>query len=345
MRTTIIGDGVTVTTLGLGTAQFGNLYRPTSDAEVAEAFDAVWADGVRYFDTAPHYGLGLSERRLGALLRGRPRSEFTVSTKVGRLIEPNPDPRGADQQDTQGFAVPATSIRRLDYSADGVRRSLDASLERLGLDRVDIVYVHDPDDYADQVLDEALPALIRLREEGVVGAIGVGMNQSALPARFVAESDIDVVMLAGRYSLLDQSALDDLLPLAVERDVAIVIAGVYNSGLLSTDRPSPDAQYDYETASAGLVERADAIADVCERHGVTLPEAALAFPWLHPAVAAVVVGMRGRAQAVENLRRARVAVPDDLWSDLAAEGLLHPGVPGITARTAAGAAPTKGPAS
>lgn len=345
MRTTIIGDGVPLTTLGLGTAQFGNLYRPTSDDEVADAFEAVWADGVRYFDTAPHYGLGLSERRLGALLRERPRDEYTISTKVGRLIEPNPDPRGAENEDSEGFAVPATSIRRRDYSADGVRRSLDASLERLGLDRIDIVYIHDPDDDAEQVVEETLPALIRLREEGVVGAVGVGMNQSALPARFVAESDLDVVMLAGRYSLLEQGALDDLMPLAVERDVAIVIAGVYNSGLLSRNRPPAEARYDYDTVSPDVLRRAHAIADVCERRGVTLPEAALAFPWLHPAVASVVIGMRGREQALENLRRARVVVPDDLWGDLAAEGLLHPDVRGASAGTTPVAAPADGPAS
>ncbi|SMH28607.1 D-threo-aldose 1-dehydrogenase [Rathayibacter oskolensis] len=337
MHSTIVGHGVPVTALGLGAAQFGNLYRPTSDEDVAGAFEASWDAGVRYFDTAPHYGLGLSERRLGALLRGRHRDEYTISTKVGRLLEPNPDPRGAERDDTEGFAVPASTVRRWDFSADGVKRSLEASLERLGLDRIDIVYVHDPDDFGDQVIAEALPALARLRDEGVIGAIGTGMNQSALPARFVAEADIDLVMLAGRYSLLEQGALDDLMPLAEERGVGIVIAGAYNSGLLSRDRPPADAKYDYDSAPAELVSRANVLADVCERHGVTLPEAALAFPWLHPAVVSVVVGQRTRAQAVENARRASVDVPAALWTDLVDEGLLRPEVrgarPGLEAVT------------
>ncbi|QHC67763.1 aldo/keto reductase [Rathayibacter sp. VKM Ac-2759] len=339
---TTVGDGVPVTALGLGTAQFGNLYRPTGDDEVAGAFEASWDAGVRYFDTAPHYGLGLSERRLGALLRGRPRSEFTISTKVGRLLEPNPDPRGAEHQDTEGFAVPADVVRRLDYSADGVKRSLEESLGRLGLDRIDIVYVHDPDDFGDQVIAEALPALIALREEGVIGAVGAGMNQSALPARFVAECDIDLIMLAGRYSLLEQDALDDLMPLAEERGVGIVIAGVYNSGLLSRERPPADAKYDYDSAPAALIARANALADVCESHGVTLPEAALAFPWLHPAVVSVVVGQRDRAQAVENARRASVDVPDALWTDLARAGLLRPEVHGTAPRSEAATVTTRG---
>lgn len=340
MDTTLVGRDVPMTTLGLGAAQFGNLYRPTDDSDVEGAFEAAWQAGVRYFDTAPHYGLGLSERRLGALLRGLPRDEFTLSTKVGRLLEPNPDPRAAAHDDTEGFAVPASTVRRWDFSADGVARSLEASLERLGLDRVDVVYVHDPDDFGDQVVAETLPALARLRDEGVIGAIGVGMNQSALPARFVVEADIDVVMLAGRYSLLEQGALDDLLPLAEQHSVGIVVAGVYNSGLLARNRPPIDAKYDYATAPPELLHRANAIADVCERHGVTLPEASLAFPWLHPAVVSVVVGMRDRDQAVENVRRSLVPVHDALWDELIDAGLLRAEVRGTLPRPAT--TPTRG---
>ena len=321
MKVNALKRGVRVTELGLGAAQFGNLYRQTTDEEVHGAFEEVWSAGVRYYDTAPHYGLGLSERRLGALLQGKRRDEFTISTKVGKLLVANPG--GDNHQDDQGFAVAASTRREWDFTADGVRRSLESSLERLGLDRVDIVYVHDPDDFGPQVIAEAIPALIALRDQGVVGAIGAGMNQSRLPAEFVRQTDVDVIMLAGRYSLLEQGALEDLMPAAVENEVGIVIAGAYNSGLLSQPRPPSDALYNYEIAPAELVERARAIADVCERHGVTLPEAALAFPLRHPAVVSVVLGMRGRDQARENVRRFGVQVPETLWPDLASTGLLR----------------------
>ena len=217
--------------IGFGAAQLGNLFRETSDAEAADAVDAAWEGGIRYYDTAPHYGLGLSEQRLGSALAGRPRAEMLLSTKVGRLLVPSPDT--AELPDDEGYAVPASMRRVWDFSADGVRRSLDASLDRLGLDHIDIVYVHDPDDHGDAASGSAVPALVALREQGVVDAIGVGMNQSAMPAEFVRRHDIDLVMLAGRYTLLDQSALDDLLPVAADRNVGIVAAGVYNSGLLS----------------------------------------------------------------------------------------------------------------
>jgi D-threo-aldose 1-dehydrogenase len=323
--------GVRLTGLGLGAAQFGNLYRESTDEEISDAFDAAWSGGIRYFDTAPHYGLGLSERRLGALLRNKPRDEFTLSTKAGRLLVPNPG--GEHERDTEGFAVPATMRRQWDFSADGVRRSLDASLERLGLDRVDIVYLHDPDEHFDQAVDEAIPALAALRDAGAIGAIGVGMNQSAMLAEFVRRTDVDVVMLAGRYSLLEQGALDDLMPAAVDRGVGVVIAGAYNSGLLSTARPARDAKYNYEAAPPELIEHAWAIADVCERHGVSLPEAALAFPLRHPAVASVVLGMRSREQATSNLGRFEVEVPGELWTELRQLGLLADGGVTTTAGT------------
>ncbi|RFA10810.1 aldo/keto reductase [Subtercola boreus] len=320
MRVRSVSNATSVTEVGFGAAQFGNLFRETTEAEAEGAFEAAWAGGIRYFDTAPHYGLGLSERRLGRLLQGRSRDDFALSTKVGRLIVDNP--AGAGQQDDEGFAVPATSRREWDFSADGVRRSLDASLERLGLDRIDIVYLHDPDDFGEQALAEAIPALIELRDQGMIGAVGAGMNQSQLLARFVQESDIDVVMLAGRYTLLEQPALADLLPLALERGVSVVAAGVYNSGLLAGARPRNGAMYNYEPAPPELLARTNAIADVCERHGVTLPEAAIAFPLLHPAVVSVVMGLRTEAQAQETLARFEALVPDALWSDLVGEGLL-----------------------
>ncbi|MBX7267647.1 aldo/keto reductase [Micromonospora sp. Llam7] len=315
------GDpAIHLTALGFGAAQGGNLYRATTDEEFAAAVDTAWDAGIRYYDTAPHYGLGLSERRLGAALRSRPRAEYVVSTKVGRLLVPTP--QDAHRRDPEGFDVAASHRRVWDFSRDGVRRSLESSLDRTGLDRIDLVYLHDPDDHWEQAVREAVPALVELRDQGVVGAIGAGMNQSAMLARFVEESDVDVVMCAGRYTLLDQGALGDLLPAALNRRVGVVIAGVYNSGLLSRDRPPADALYDYRPAPAELIERARRIAAVCETYGVTLPQAALAFVRRHPAVVSTVVGMRTEAQVTESVRRSAAAVPDDLWAALAAAGLL-----------------------
>ncbi|MET8085928.1 aldo/keto reductase [Micromonospora sp. NPDC005197] len=311
---------IRLTTLGFGAAQGGNLFRATSDDEFAAAVDTAWAAGIRYFDTAPHYGLGLSERRLGAALRSRPRDEYVVSTKVGRLLVPSPETAG--ERDSQGFDVPADLRRVWDFSRDGVRRSLEASLERTGLDRVDVVYLHDPDEHWEQAASEAVPALVELRDQGVIGAIGAGMNQSAMLARFVAETDIDVVMCAGRYTLLEQGALDDLLPAAQARGVGVVIAGVYNSGLLARDQPPADAVYNYQQAPPELIERARRIAAVCQAYGVTLPQAALAFVRRHPAVVSTVVGLRDAAQVTETLRRSDADVPEQLWAALRDAGLL-----------------------
>jgi D-threo-aldose 1-dehydrogenase len=320
VRTRTLRTGHALTELGLGMAQFGNLYRETTDAEAAGALAAAWDSGTRYFDTAPHYGLGLSESRAGALLAEHPRTDFVLSTKVGRLLVANP--AGAGTLDDEGFAVPATLRRQWDFSRDGVLRSIEESLARSGLDRIDIAYLHDPDDWRDQATDEALPALAELRDQGVIGAIGAGMNQSAMLAHFIRHADVDVVMLAGRYTLLDDEASADLLPLAVERGVGVVIAGVYNSGLLAADRPAADGKYNYQTAPAALVQRARRIADVCADHGVTLPQAAIAYPLLHPAVVSVVVGARTDEQVRGNVARYRAAVPAELWDELRATGLL-----------------------
>ena len=305
---------------GLGAAQLGNLFQETSDEEAAATVDAAWTAGIRYYDTAPHYGLGLSERRLGAGLRDKPGA--IISTKVGRLIVPSP--ATADRLDEDVFVVPADRRRVWDFSADGVRRSLEASLERLGTDRVDIVYLHDPDNHWEQASTSGVSALIELREQGIVRAVGVGMNQSAMPARFVREHDVDVVLLAGRYTLLDQSGLDDLLPLAVERGVAIVAGGVYNSGLLSEPRPGAGAMYDYAPAPPDLIERARRLADVCSGHGVDLPTAAINFPRRHPAVVSVVVGAYTAEQVRVNAERFATPVPDDLWAELESTGLVRP---------------------
>ncbi|MGW6936997.1 aldo/keto reductase [Lentzea sp. NPDC054927] len=313
---------VAVSRLGFGAAPIGNLYREISDAEAFGAVEAAWQTGVRYFDTAPHYGLGLSERRLGVALAGRPRDEYVISTKVGRLLEPF-DGSGLDDE---GFAVPAHFRRVRDYSADGVRRSIESSLERLGTDRVEIVYIHDPDDYWDVAFGEAYPALEELRSQGVVGAIGVGMNQWEMPERFVRETDIDVVMLAGRYTLLEQPSLASFLPLCVERGVSVVACGVFNSGLLSKPVVAADAKYNYDDAPAALVARARAIAEVCGRHGVTLPEAAIQFALGHPAVVSVVIGSRTAEQMTANAAYFAAEIPADLWNELKALNLVDPEV-------------------
>lgn len=317
-------SAVRTTRLSFGGAGIGNLYSPVTDQAAAEAIDAAWLAGIRTFDTAPHYGLGLSERRIGQALRDRPRSGYAVSTKVGRILEPVSAPDGDDLA-AGGFAVPATHVRRWDFSADGVTRSLTESLERLGLDRVDIVYLHDPDDHADQALREAYPALERLRGEGVVGAIGVGMNQAALPARFVRETDIDVVLLAGRYTLLDQSGLDDLLPAAGERGVTIVVGGVFNSGVLAD--PGAQATYDYGAAPTPVLERARRMQAVCAANGGALRDAALQFPFGHPAVGSVLIGARDAGQVRDAVSRASRPVPAAMWEALRTDGLLPAHVP------------------
>jgi D-threo-aldose 1-dehydrogenase len=325
MRTTTLGgSAVGVTQLALGCAGIGNLYHPVTDEVALAAVEAAWDAGIRTFDTAPHYGLGLSERRLGAALRGRPRGTFTVSTKVGRLLVPN-TAAGAGDDLADGFAVPATHRRVWDFTADGVLRSLEASLDRLGLDRVDIVLLHDPDDHAEQALREAYPALERLRAEGVVGAIGVGMNQSALPARFLRETDIDVVLLAGRYTLLDQDGLAEVLPEAAARGRSVVIGGVFNSGLLTA--PRPGATYDYAPAPRPVLDRALRLLEVTERHGVPLRAAALRFPFGHRAVASVLTGARSPEEVHDTVEQLRRPIPDALWDELRAEGLLAPGTP------------------
>ncbi|RNM12984.1 aldo/keto reductase [Nocardioides pocheonensis] len=305
--------GLTLTELGFGGAPIGNLYDAVDDDTAAGAVRAAWDAGIRYFDTAPHYGLGLSERRLGEALREQRRDDVVVSTKVGRWLEPTEEEGG---QDPEGFVVPATHRRVWDFSRDGVLRSIEASLERLGLDRIDLVLVHDPDDHVREALEEAAPTLSQLRSEGVIRGYGVGMNHAPALARFVRETDLDVAMVAGRYTLLDQTAADDLFPLARERGVGIVNAGIFNSGLLARPRPAADAPYSYRPAAPEVLDRALRIARVCEELGVDLPTAAVAFARRHPAVTSVVVGLRTPAEVHELVGRAESPVPEELWTAL-----------------------------
>ena len=317
-------SGIEVGPYAFGVAPVANLGHEVAEEEAATALEAAWSAGVRYFDTAPHYGLGLGERRLGAFLATKPRDEFVLSTKVGRVLVDNP--LGV-QQDDEGFDVRSPLVRRLDYSADGVRRSLDDSLERMGLDRIDVVFVHDPEEFYRESMEEAFPALDELRREGVIASYGAGMNQSAMLTDFVLNTDLDVVMCAGRYTLLEQGALDDLLPVASARGVSVIAAAVFNSGLLARDRPAPGATYDYAPASAEMLARVGAIADVCEANGVSLPAAALQFALGHPAVATVCTGARSAAQVRRNARLFDLPIPDSLWADLASAGLLRADAP------------------
>jgi D-threo-aldose 1-dehydrogenase len=324
LRRRTLPDGTAITQLGFGAAQLGNLYRETTDAEAAGAVDAAWDAGIRYFDVAPHYGMGLAERRLGAGLRSRPRDEYLLSTKVGRVIEPNPT---GDRDPDEMFAVPPVVRRRWDFSRDGILRSIEDSLDRLGLDRIDIAYLHDPDDHWDAASTTGIGALVELREQGVLRYIGAGMNHAAMLAELVRRTDVDLVMCAGRYTLLEQRSAEELLTEAAARGVGVVAAGVYNSGLLSRDQVPDDASYDYGDAPVDVIARAREIAAVCAEHGVTLPAAAVQFPLRNPTIVSVVLGARTAEQVLGGVERAAVAIPDSLWTDLARRGLLDE-VPG-----------------
>jgi D-threo-aldose 1-dehydrogenase len=311
---TLGSTNVTVTALGFGAAQIGNLYRAVDDDTARSAVDAAWDGGIRYFDTAPHYGLGLSELRLGRALQTRPRNEYCISTKVGRVLAPNPAPQGSDMT-AGGFDVPDDLCRVKDYSRDGVLRSLEGSLLRLDLDRVDVVYVHDPENDMDAAVRHAIPALIEMREQGVLRAVGAGMNYVKPLQRIVAETDVDVVMVAGRYTLADRTA-EPLLDQCVARGVSIVLAAPFNSGLLARAWPPDDAYFDYKPAPPAILATARAYAQICLNNDVELPHAALQFPLQHPAITSVVTGLRSPTHVRNALSWITTPLPDQVWSDL-----------------------------
>ncbi len=313
---------IEVTRLGFGTSAIAGLYTAVDESDGIAACEHAWDLGVRYFDTAPQYGYGLAERRVGKVLRQHPRDSYVLSTKVGRLIRP----ASAEELARPSTFAGTTDDRPVwDFSRDGVRRSLDESLARLGVERVDIVFLHDPDDHWQAAIDEAYPALHELRAQGVIGAIGAGMNQAEMLARFAREAEMDVFLCAGRYTLLDQVALPDLLPLCEQRGITLVIGGVMNSGILAN--PVAGARYDYAEAPPELVERAQGIRSVCERHRVPLRAAAMQFPLAHPQVSSVVAGVRTPAHLDEYRDWMRLPIPDALWADLRADGLIARGAP------------------
>ena len=324
--------GLLLTELGFGGAPLGNLFTPVLEAAARRAVTAAVEAGVGYFDTAPLYGHGLSESRLGEALRASPREAFVLSTKVGRRLEPC-DPRTVDG----GAYVDLPPFRPVfDYSYDGVLRSVATSLARLGLERIDILFIHDIDVFTHgaalqperyrEALAGAYPALDRLRREGTVRAIGVGVNEWQVCLRCAEDADFDCFLLAGRYSLLDQRALDTFLPLCARRGIGVIIGGPFNSGILATGAV-PRATYDYRPAPAEIRARTRALERICRAHGTPLGAAALQFPLFHPAVAAVIAGMRSADEVEHNLALLHHPIPGGLWRDLKAEGLVHPGAP------------------
>ena len=308
--------------LGYGAANLGNFHRELTDEESWAILDAAWEAGVRYFDTAPHYGLGLSEIRLGAFLRTKPRAEFVISTKVGRLIRPNPEGRGTLDLEND-FHVPADRMRVWDFRTSGIRASLEESLKRLGLDSVDILFLHDPERYdLERGIDEAVPTLVDLRSEGSVTQIGVGSMDTAALLAAAETGVIDLLMIAGRYTLAEQPALVDVIPACESNGVGVVNASIFNSGILASSHPGQKSRYEYGDAPEPLLERVRSIAATCAEFGVELPTAALHFAARHPVVRSVVVGGSTPAQLRDSARRMDDFVPDELWAALAERELV-----------------------
>lgn len=303
-------SGVHVTRLGLGGGPLAGLFTEVGEEQALGTISRAWELGVRLFDTAPLYGHGLSEKRFGAALRGRPRGEFVIASKVGRLLVPLA-PGERLETDFAGYP-PFRPV--FDFSRDAILRSVEESLERLGLDRLDIVHVHDPDAHFGDVLRHAYPALDSLRAQGVIGAIGAGMNQARMLATFARECDFDCFLLAGRYTLIDQTALSELLPLCVRRNISIILGGPYNSGILATGA-RPGALFNYRAAAPEWIERTRRVESLCVRHGVPLRAAALQFPLRHPAIAAVIPGCRSAAEVEETAAMFHHPVPDAFWHD------------------------------
>jgi D-threo-aldose 1-dehydrogenase len=309
-----------VTRLGLGTAPLAGLFEAVPEHQALAVIERSWEAGIRFYDTAPLYGHGLAEIRVGKVLKRKPREELTLASKVGRLLR-----AGAPPEPGQSFRDTPPVNPVFDFSYDGVMRSVEESRERLGLERIDILHIHDPDDHYNAALNGAYRALDRLRTDGVIAAVGAGMNQAEMLTRFALEANFDCFLLAGRYTLLDQVALKQLLPVCLEKGVAIIAGGVYNSGILAD--PKPGAHYNYQAAPPELIERARRIGAVCARHGVPIKAAAIQFPLGHPAVTCVVVGCRSVAQLDESIAMFELAIPPAMWQELKHEGLLGPETP------------------
>lgn len=325
---------LTFTELGFGTAPLGNLYRAISDQTADDILDRAWEAGVRYYDTAPLYGLGLSETRLNRFLRGKPRDAYVLSTKIGRLLTPATE----ETRDGHGkwFDVPARN-EVYDYTYDGVMRSVEFSLERLGVSRIDILFAHDLDIFnhgsqaaldtrLNELMEGGYKALLKLRDEGTIAAFGAGVNEWQ-PCQWLTErGDFDIFLLAGRYTLLEQEAMESFLPLAQQRGIGIVIGGPYNSGVLATG-PKPGAFYNYDPAPPDILDRVARIEAVCQARGIRLIDAAFQFCLRHPTVVSVIPGGQGVTEMESNLQAAQANIPSALWADLKTQGLLRPDAP------------------
>ena len=320
MKRALLAEGLEVTAIGLGTAPLGGLFSPVSDADAEATIERAWSLGVRFFDTAPLYGFGLAERRLGNFLRRRQRDSFAISTKVGRVLRP----ATAAAEDGHYKGTPAERPQ-FDFSYDGVMRSVEESLARLGLDRIDVLLVHDPDEHYEDAVAGAFRALRRLRDDGTVKAIGAGMNQSEMLARFAEAAPVDCFLLAGRYTLLDQGALTTLFPVCRAKNIGIILCGIYNSGILAN--PGSGAKFNYEDADPALVDRALALQALCRKHGTELKAAAVQFCMAHPAVTVALQGARTAAEVSDNIAMAGRLVPSAFWQELRERNMVDAAAP------------------
>ena len=328
------GAAIPFTELGFGAAPLGNLYRAVPEKDAQSTFEAAWKAGIRYFDTAPLYGLGLSETRLNHFLRGKKRADYVISTKIGRLLkvcEPS------DRTGIGKFFDTPSRQEVYDYTYDGVMRSLEASLERLGIDHVDMLFAHDVDVFTHKseaardvhvktLMSSGYKALVKLREEKTIRAFGAGVNEYQVCETLAAQGDFDIFLLAGRYTLLEQEALNSFLPICEKRGIGIVLGGPYNSGILATGA-KPGAWYNYDPAPDGILDRVRKIEAVCRAHKVKLPQAALRFPIMHPSVVTVIPGAVSPKEVTLNVKTMSAKIPKALWKDLKSQGLLHEGAP------------------
>ena len=327
-------DGLNFTELGMGTAPLGNLYKAVTEEEAHQTLEAAWEVGCRYFDTAPLYGLGLAETRMNQFLKGKPRDAYVLSTKAGRLLEVcKPELRTGIGK----FFDTPTRRELFDYSYNGIMRSVEFSLERLGVDRIDILYAHDLDIFnqgSKEVMEARMAdffasgyrAMANLRDQGVVTAIGAGINEWEAAQTLLEQCDLDLILLAGRYTLLEQEALNSFLPLCEERQVGIILGGPYNSGILATGA-IPGAWFNYDPAPQDILDRVTGIEAICKSHNVRLIEAALRFPLFHPCVVTTIPGAQSVSQVKDNAANISVTIPEGLWADLKSAKLLRPDAP------------------
>ena len=301
-------SGLQIPEFGIGTSPFGGLFASVSESAVADVIATSMEMGLNYFDTAPHYGMGSAEVRLGRNINHLPRSSFVVSTKVGRLIVPS------EKADDPGWENSTAAVERIfDFSAAGIERSLLESLERLKMESVEMIFIHDPDGAADQAISEAYPVLERLRAVGIVKTIGIGITSNEIPTRFINETDIDVVLIALKYTLLDQSAGAELLPTALRKGVSVIAGGVFNSGILTN--PKAGATFNYEPASPEVLARAQKIEKFFLDRGVSLAQAALQFPMQHPAISAILVGCRSADEVTTNVALYNKEIDSQIWRE------------------------------